>query len=97
VTQAGTGYARQHLDIAIERRWHRHQIQLLLLKRIGNRNAGVRMLQLQPQRAAARFQPAIEFIERAEVLRLGVHPDAPPGILRVLLDNPLLPTGGHVA
>jgi len=95
--QTGTGNTRQHFDIAIERRGHRHQVHLLLFQRIGNGNAGVRMLHLRPQGAAACFQPDIEFIERTKVLCLGVHPDSPPGILHVLLDHPFLPAGGHVA
>ena len=33
--QAGAGYPRYYLDVAIEGRWHRHQIDLLLLKRLG--------------------------------------------------------------
>ena len=43
--QTRAGYARQYFNIAIERRWHRHQVQLFLLQRIGDGDARIiRML-----------------------------------------------------
>ena len=34
--QAGGGHAREHFHVSIKWRWHRHQIHLFLLQRIGN-------------------------------------------------------------
>ena len=55
------------------------------------------MRQLRPQRAAALQYPDVEFSERTETTPCGFLPDAATTILHVLLDDPLLPTAGHIA
>ena len=58
--QTRAGYARQYFDIAIERYWHRHQVQLFLFQCIGKGNARIiRMLDFRPQSATARFKPSV--------------------------------------
>ena len=60
--QAGAGYARYYFNVAIEGGWHRHQIDLLLLKRLGEGNARiVRMLYFRPESAATDVKPGIQF------------------------------------
>ncbi len=57
----------------------------------------LRMANFAPQGPAAVAEPGVEFDEGAPASLACFDPDAPPAVLHVLLDDPLLPAAGDVA
>ena len=83
------------LDEAVERSRHSHQMLDFLGPNVGDR-AGLRSVRRHsPQLPALFLQPVVERIQGREA-RHGL-PKPMTGVLHVLLDLPLLPTGGWIA
>src|SRR5512139_1153917 len=96
--QTRAGNPSDELDIAVEDRWHGHQMRLLEFQclRDGQRRT-IRVSEHLPQATTTAFQPGVEFIQTVELRLIGFLPEPLAAVLNVLLDLAFLPTGSHIA
>ena len=98
VDQRGGADPGHQLDVAVKRPWVGHELQVLLLPDIGQRQFGpLGVAQLVPGVQAGLVQPGVERGQIGPASFGRLAPDAAAAILHVLLDDALLPAGGPIA